>query len=303
VADGSKLGGNRHDPAGPALPEVPVLCARRRDDGRPLAVMAVCTMHPTVLHEDSRCVSGDFPGLARRHLQRSLGYECPLVYHMGASGNQSPRHVTRSNTLAEADRLGQVLTHAIDRALQRAEPLDEPRVGVASHRLDDLPRRDLPGTDEAEQAVRAARRGLENLRAWHAPAPKVRSAEVDLFGAEETLTLAKLEAEGRLEAFVRTCLPAEVSVFTLGRLAFVGWPGEVFVEFAHRVRAAHPEAWIITLAHGDLQGYLVTREAVLRGAYEAGNAVLQSPDGGDRLVAETLDLLAAVSAPRAAATP
>jgi hypothetical protein len=106
VADGSCVGTNRHDPAGPADPEVPVLLVRDRDSQKFLAAMVVCSMHPTVLHEDSTLISGDFPVMARRYLQEHvLGGDCPILYHMGFSGNQSPRHVTRSNTFDEAARL------------------------------------------------------------------------------------------------------------------------------------------------------------------------------------------------------
>ncbi len=38
--------------------------------GDPIACMLVVSMHPTVLREDSRVVSGDFPGLARQFLQQ-----------------------------------------------------------------------------------------------------------------------------------------------------------------------------------------------------------------------------------------
>ena len=107
VADGSAVGGNRRDPAGPSNPRVPVLAARAADDGTPIGVMLVCSMHPTVLHEDSTLVSGDFPAMARQHLQRTTLGGCPVVWHTGPSGNQSPRHVTRGNTFAEAQRLGE----------------------------------------------------------------------------------------------------------------------------------------------------------------------------------------------------
>ena len=78
IADGSCVGGNRHDPAGPSDPEVPVLAVRDRDHGTFLAAMVVCSMHPTVLHEDSTLISGDFPAMTRQYLQEHvLGMDCP----------------------------------------------------------------------------------------------------------------------------------------------------------------------------------------------------------------------------------
>ena len=110
VADGSCVGSHRHDPGGPADRDVPVLFVRDRESETPIAAMIVCSMHPTVLHEDSTLVSGDFPAMARQYLQEHvLGHSCPVVYHTGPCGNQSPRHVTRANTFDEAVRLGRML--------------------------------------------------------------------------------------------------------------------------------------------------------------------------------------------------
>ena len=106
-ADGGALGTNRRSPEGPSDPRVPVLAVRSADDGRMIALMLVCSMHPTVLHEDSTLLSADFPGMARAYLQEHVvGEACPVLHHTGPSGNQSPRHVVAANTFAEARRLG-----------------------------------------------------------------------------------------------------------------------------------------------------------------------------------------------------
>ncbi len=69
--------------------------------------MLVCCMHPTVLHEDSKLISRDFPGMAREYLKKNVfGEDCVIVHHTGPEGNQSPRHVTKANTFEEAQRFG-----------------------------------------------------------------------------------------------------------------------------------------------------------------------------------------------------
>ena len=92
IADATGVGTNRRDPNGPRDLNVPVMVVREADTHRSLACMMVCSMHPTVLHEDSTLISGDFPGLARLQLQRDLlGTHCPLLYHTGPAGNRAPR--------------------------------------------------------------------------------------------------------------------------------------------------------------------------------------------------------------------
>ena len=66
-----------------------------------IACMVAYAMHPTVLHEDSTLISGDFPHFTRAFLQGGvLPAGCPMLFHSGASGNQSPRHVARDAHVA-----------------------------------------------------------------------------------------------------------------------------------------------------------------------------------------------------------
>jgi len=289
IADATGLGTNRHDPAGPANPKLPVLVARDAAKGDLIAIMCVCSMHPTVLHEDWLLISGDFPGLARRQL-RQRGFGCPFVYHMGAAGDQSPRHVVRGNTIAEAVRLGTLLADRITGALDAAAPVEPIRIDCRSAKVE-LPVREIPSLQEALELEAAARRTWESLKASGASPADIRTAECAVFGAEETVTLARAAGEGLLQQTAAECMPAEVQALTIGDHTWVGWPGEVFVAFALEVMASHPNASVITLANGELQGYLVTQAAIDTHTYEAGNALFRSPDGGQLLVQTTRQLL------------
>jgi len=296
IADGAAVGTNRRDPSGPRDAQVPVLLARTADTHQFIAAMMVCSMHPTVLHEDSTLISGDFPAMARQYMQQHLlGRDCPIVYHTGAAGNQSPRHVTRGNTFAEAERLGWALGDAIVRAATQAEYQRKLRISCARELLADLPIGRFPSPAEAAVKLRQAAESMENLQRTGAARAALRTAECDVFGAEETLTLARAAAEGRLLPVAKHCLPAEVQVIGIGPWSFVGWPGEVFVEFAQAVRAHSPHTYVITLANGELQGYVVTAHAAAEGGYEAANALFKNPDTGDRLVDATLRLLGTMS--------
>jgi len=290
VADGAGVGTNRRDPSGPADCRVPVLMVKAVDDGANIACMLVCSMHPTVLHEDSKLVSGDFPAMTRQYLQEEvLGQECPVVYHTGPEGNQSPRHVTQSNTFAEAKRLGHLLGRAVAQVLPQIQYRPAAKLQSAQWFVD-LPRKKFPPAPEAEGKVLRAREKLEHLSRSGAPRQEVRTAEVDWFGAEETLTLAQAAQQGRLETYYQLCLPAEVQILRIGPWSFVGWPGEMFIEFGLAVKEKAPDTFVIALANGELQGYVVTEEAALEDGYEASNAILDPASGG-MLVATTLELL------------
>lgn len=291
-ADATGIGTARHDPSGARDLDVPVLWARDARSHRVLGILLVCAMHPTVLHEDSTLISGDFPATARQYLQRRVA-DCPIVYHMGASGDQSPRHVVRGNTFDEAIRLGEILGRAVERSAREVEYRDDATL-EARQRFVPLDQRDWPTAQDARARLSAARARLAQLQTSGAPATEIRTAECDCFGAEELLTLVDAAQRGDLDAAMRSILPAEIQAIRVGEHVFVGWPGEFFIEFALRVRKEHPSASIITLANGDLQGYVVTQQAVDQNWYEAGNALLKSPDAGDRIVHATLELLASM---------
>ena len=290
VAEVTGLGTNRRHPAGPADPQAPVLMVRAADTGRPIACMIVYSMHPTVLRETSTIVSGDFPAMARRFLQQSvLGEDCPVIYHTGPAGNQSPRHVVREHTVGEASRLGERLGRTVADVIPRISYSSSVSLRVR-RALVDLPRKVFPSVSQAEGMLKRAAEQLAWMRQRGAPRPQVRGAEVDWFGAEVILRLARMAAEGRLETVYASCLPAEVQAIQVGPWWFVGWPGEIFVEFALAVKARVRNAFVISLANGELQGYIVTEEAAREGGYEVSSAIF-APESGIILVESTLHLL------------
>jgi hypothetical protein len=291
VADATGIGTNRRDPAGACDLNVPVLLIREIDQCDVLACMLVCSMHPTVLHEDSTLISGDFPAMARRQLQRELfGSDCPVLYHTGPAGNQSPRHVTRANTFAEAERLGRILSDAVKKVIPSIQFRREIAQEVRSASIK-LPLRSFMSEPEAKTKLDGATARLAQLRESGAPRTQIRTAEVDFFGAQETLTLARAAASGAIASAAARVMPAEIQLVRIGPWNFIAWPGEMFVEFAQEVKRRSPDTFLISYANGELQGYLVTREAAEEGGYESSNAIFKSPDGGELLVQTTLRLL------------
>ena len=290
VADGTGVGTNRRKVSGPADPQAPVLLVKTADGQGVIACMVVYSMHPTVLRENSSVVSADFPGAARRALQRTvLPAGCPILYHTGPAGDQSPRHVLRGSSIAEVERLGGLLGEAIARVIPSIVCRADLALQVGQ-RFVELPRRAMPTAAQAEADLVVAAARLAELRNVGASPQEVRRAEVDWFGAEETVTLARAAADGRLEAAAAACMPAEIQTIRVGPWTFVGWPGEVFVEHALMLKALAPDTFVISLANGELQGYIATEEAAAEGGYEATNALF-APAAGRALVEISLVML------------
>jgi neutral ceramidase len=290
----SLVGSNRHDVAGATDSEALVMVVREAQSHTPIACAITYAMHPTVLHEDSTLISSDFPHFTREYLRShgNMPRDATILFLNGASGDQSPRHTARSNTFSEAARLGQRLGECVAAVFSKMAFTTE--MSLACRRtFIELEPRALPSSAEAQQAVEIALQRLHELRQRNALRTEIRTAECDWFGADETLQLSKCLADGSLAKACAKCSPAEILLIQLGNINLVFWPGEFFVDYALTLKRQHPNTHVVTLANGELQGYIVTPEAEAKKLYEAGNAVF-SWRNGQRFVATTAQLLKAL---------
>jgi hypothetical protein len=113
----------------------------------------------------------------------------------------------------------------------------------------------------------------------------VRTAECAVFGAEGALNLARAATDGSLDRMLDAYRPFEVQGVRIGDGRFVGLPGELFCELGLAIkRRSPPRTYPVSLVNGELQGYIVTPEAMAAGGYEADGCVF-GPEAGDELVA------------------
>ncbi len=289
----SGAGCNRHSPEGPRDPEIGIIAARDGRTRKISGILVVYSMHPTVLHEDSKLVSSDFPAYARLCLKEKFGDDAEVVYLTGPAGNQSPRYHVRGQTFAEAERIGRIAGEAAAAAVASLNDSDysgEFMLKSASAKVA-LPSRKFPSVTEAEQKLADAREKFRRLKEEDAGHGPVRTAECDVFGAEETLTLAKAQEDGLIRELVEKYSPAEITAFRIGGACIVGFPCELFVEYGLELKKKAPcKVFPVSLANGELQGYVVTKEAAALGGYEASNAVF-APESGELMLSAALRLI------------
>lgn len=293
IAEG--VGGNRLDPNGVFDSEVGLMAIQRQRDDRWLALNLIYGMHPTVLHEDSRLVSSDFPHFTRRQIAEAFP-DVTTLYHLGPCGNLSPRHHVKAQTFAEAERLGRRLGASVVRTLRSLTPVDfcdELKLAAILREVE-LVDNSFPSVAEAEVSLNQARERYEQLKRSGAPRAEVRTAECVIFGCEEALTLAQAQASGELAKWQERYRRAEVQVLRIGELFLAAVPGEQFVEYGLEIKQRAPHrAFIISLANGELQGYIVTPEAAVAGGYEAAFALFR-PESGRRMVNAALEMMEAL---------
>jgi hypothetical protein len=124
-ADG--VGSNRLNPNGPIDPEIGLLAVRNQKNRRLLGLVIIYGMHPTVLHEDSRLISSDFPHFTRQFIKEKYP-EPVILYHLGPCGNLSPRYHVKAQTFGEAKILGDRLGASIVKGLEVLATAISPRL-------------------------------------------------------------------------------------------------------------------------------------------------------------------------------
>jgi hypothetical protein len=298
-ADARGVGGNRLSRDGVTDPECGVLAVRSSVGQKPLIAAAlIYGMHPTVMHEDSTLVSSDFPHYTRQHLRECLGESVTVLFHTAPCGNQSPRYFVNGQTFAEAERLGRKLGASVVAALLGLKESEWSAAPCLKAALEPvvLPRRRLRGLAEARALLKEYQGTYERLKAEGAPRPEVRTAECAVFGAEGTVALAEAEGRGDIERLLAQYAPFEVQTLGIGGTCVVGLPGECFTDYALAIkRDAKARTFVVSLVNGELQGYIVTPEALAAGGYEATNAIF-APEAGGLLVKTALAMVERLAA-------
>jgi len=88
-----------------------------------------------------------------------------------------------------------------------------------------------------------------------------------------------------------TTKPVEIQALAVGEVAFVGIPGELFVELGLNIQrqSLFPYTVVVNCAHDD-NDYIPTRRAFAEGGY-GPTAALLAPGAGEEMAEQALRLL------------
>ena len=292
---------NRRDPEWPKDATLHVVSV----DGEngPIATVLNFACHATVLDATNLMLSGEFPGVACRLIQRETG--APCVYLNGACGDVNPAWITQD--FPGVERAGQIIGA---QALRLAAEMRALGPGQRSHniRWDEFPevspcgRLVAPSLRAVRREITLPTREFDSDDAYAARVAKIgAAAEAAQAGSPDrraaTATLTRFEAERWAAAWARRS-PApsatEVQAIRLGDgLALLGLPGEFFAETAAAIREAAPFGDVLMACYAnDYVGYVVPEHAYDEGGYEPGmtayapSADAMIRDAAKRLLAE-----------------
>ncbi|MGW3999147.1 hypothetical protein ACWEF6_37115 [Amycolatopsis sp. NPDC004772] len=280
------VGGNRYRPDGPHDTSFGVL-ELRRDDGTPAALLFDYASHPTVLGPDNLAWSADWPGATRRELATLVGQPV-AAFLQGAAGDASSRFVRRGRDHAEVRTLGGHLATSIARTLATvtSPPATVGPVHLTRSTLH-LPYRDIPSLEVSIELRQTAEAAWQRELAHHGEDhPAVRIAQTRYEGCAMLATMA---ASGRPTG----CAEVPVSVVSLGEIAWLHTPFELFASLGLRIRRGSPFRHTRVIGYTDgYLGYLPDADGHRDGIYES-YVTLFSPEAGDELVEHCLKVLRA----------
>ncbi|MGI5819004.1 MAG: hypothetical protein ACOX9R_13000 [Armatimonadota bacterium] len=229
---------------GPANPHLPVL-KLVRPDGSPIAAVMAFGCHPVCGGDPETTFyrySADWPGWARRVIERTLG--CPAVLLLGCAGDQVP--LRRGGD--SRSRIGHSIGAEALRVWELVEGETAGPLHVASRTME-VPLREFPSVEDARAALEAT----DDPEGPGAAQQRHQLHMAERFAGQRSLS-------------------AEVWTMALGdQWGLVGLPGEVLCEFELQVRQHSPFAntCLVELAL-DAPGYLPTDAAIDEGGYESG---------------------------------
>ncbi len=261
-------------PAGPIDPEIGILHALTAGErGTPVLTFVNFAMHPDTT--GGTRLSADYPGALARALALYQGPEALTLFANGTCGNLNHldfRWGGPQTSPAEANRLGIILAGAVLRAWPDLKPAtDAPSLRVLTETVA------LPLAPHTAEELEQARIDVRSAT------DATREGFMRLVRGQRVLDVAA--REGRP-------LEVEMQVISLGReMAWVAWPGEIFVELGLSVKAASPfpHTYHVELANGTI-GYIPNKSAWPEGNYEVESARV-AMGAGERLVAIALRLL------------
>ena len=252
-------------PAGPTDPDVGVV-AYRDANGQPLAIMVNFSIHLDTMGGDQSSADIAYP--VEQLIQQVYGPETLVFWGSGASGNinhydlMDPKRFRREKGAHESARIGTIIAAEVLKAYAHLEPLRDAPLRAAHEivTVDYHPEKIAP--------IVARMQG----------SPRYFDGEVDVVRVGDRLVFE-----------------AEVQVIALGNeLAWVGLPGEMFVELGLNLKNGSPFRYTMvhSLSNGAI-GYVPNLRSYSEGSREV-SATRCAPGGGERLVETAIRLLAAV---------
>ncbi len=241
-------------------------------DGQPIALLVHFACHPVIMGPSNRQYSADYIGELRRQVEAESGYPC--VFLQGACGDINPyldKTPVAQGGVEAAQTVGRACARSILAALPGIEPRPAARTGVAYR----------------QESVQVGTRWNLNDAEQHRIVFEAHGGDKGLFGRY-------------LESATPDLAVPLTALLINDALAFVGMPGEAFVQYQLELKARAPVGTALLCGYTEeYHAYFPTLAGALAGGYGGTTASYVGFGAADRLALEALILLAEMRRPPA----
>ncbi len=254
------------------------------EDGEPIATIVNYACHPTIMAQDNRLITPDYPGVTRKVVEENVGGMC--LFLQGAAGNIGPidgftgdlavyrRAGHRLGLEASRVRLGMDPIPRKER-LMKIEPsgadlglyVDE-QSGESDDRLSvtfepvTLPAKELPPPEQVRAEFNAAQQHLEQVRSRTSDIEEIKKAAFPSKRAYIAQNIAEVFGTGG-------SVELPVQVMRIGNTVFVALPVEAFAEIGVEVKQRSAADWTVFGGYSNgYYGYMPMKYAYPEGGYE-----------------------------------
>ena len=253
-------------------------------DGAPIATIVNYACHPTIMAQDNRLITPDYPGMTRKVVEGNVGGTC--LFLQGAAGNIGPidgftgdlsvyrraglrlgleasRVRLAMDPVPRKERLVKIEPSGADLGLYVDEQSGEPdsRLGVTFETVT-LPAKELPPPEQVRAEFNAAQRHLEEVRSRTSDLEEIKKAAFPSKRAYIAQNIAEVFGTGG-------SVELPVQVMRIGNTAFVALPVEPFAEIGVEVKTRSSADWTVFGGYSNgYYGYMPMRYAYPEGGYE-----------------------------------
>jgi hypothetical protein len=264
-------------------------------DSAPIAFILNYPCHGVVLCEDNLLYSRDWPGFAMDEIERTAsrdaGSSSPIsIFLQGATGNIDPRS---RGSFAVAEENGRAMGRAALDAIRHAPNFTDARIDARIVPL----KLKLKSLDDALATAHACTAQTEASLTNHRGGDGYQLKRLRDHHAQSLAALAALESRedqnrrDRRIDITRRELSTSMAIFTIGDIALIGTPGELFIELGLALKQNPHFAQTFVAGYcNDLIGYIPTRAAYDEGGYEVDTARI-AVGSGEAIVAAALSTL------------
>jgi neutral ceramidase len=269
------------------------------EDGAPVATIVNYACHPTIMAQDNRLITPDYPGITRKVVEDNVGGMC--LFLQGAAGNIGPidgftgdlavyrkaghrlgleasRIRMGMDPIPRKERLVKIEPSGADLGLyvdeQSGEPDDTLSVSI-SHVT--LPAKELPPPEQVRADFDSAQQRLEEVRKRTSDIEEIKKAAFPSKRAYIALNIAEVFGKGG-------SVELPVQVIRIGNTAFVALPVEPFAEIGVEVKAQSPADWTVFGGYSNgYYGYMPMSYAYPQGGYEVTTSPF-APGAGEQAI-------------------